>query len=346
MPYAFLKHLLFQCDPEDAHHLILKVASLSPTLGKVTGIKKEDSFVLDVGGIQWAGPVGLAAGLDKNAEALPFFDAQGFGAIECGTITLKPQSGNPRPRIFRYPKEESLRNAMGFPNEGMEKIIPSVRSYQGKASLGINIGKNKETSKEESIREMSELVKTLSPFADYFVVNVSSPNTPGLRELQERTYLEELFSELNHGLVRDLYLKVSPDIPEEKVKELLSVAKRMNLTGIIATNTTIMPERGLGGISGRLLREKAKEIQDLFLQEKEDLEIIAVGGISSPQDLFDLWKRGGKAAQIYTAYIYQGPQVLKEFSRALADFTSSQKINLSQFFKLPDEERFYRLKDY
>lgn len=346
MPYNFLKHLLFQCDPEDAHHLILKVASLSPTLGKVTGIKKEDSFFLDVGKVQWAGPVGLAAGLDKNAEALPFFDAQGFGAIECGTITLRPQIGNPRPRIFRYPREESLRNAMGFPNEGMDKILPPIRSYQGKASLGINIGKNKDTSKEDSIKELSDLVKTLSPFADYFVVNVSSPNTPGLRELQERTYLEELFSELNQNLKKDLYLKVSPDIDENKSKELLSVAKKMNLTGIIATNTTIITERGPGGVSGKLLKEKAKGIQNIFLREKENLEIIAVGGISSPQDLFDLWKRGGKAAQVYTAYVYQGPRLLKEFSRALFDFTSAQRMPLNDFFKLPETERFYRLKDY
>lgn len=346
MLYPLIKSLLFRLDPEDAHHLILKVASLSPTLGKIAGAKIKDSFSINVGSIQWATPVGLAAGLDKNAEALPFFDSQGFGAIECGTITLRPQQGNPRPRIFRYPEEESLRNAMGFPNEGMNHALHKLRHHSGRSALGINIGKNKETSKEESIHELVKLIRNFDYFADYFVVNVSSPNTPGLRELQEKTYLEELFFELNRVRTKDLYLKVSPDIDYSKVKELLSVAKTSRLTGLIATNTTIMPERGIGGISGKLLQTKAKEIQNFFLKEKENLEIIAVGGISSPEDLFDLWKRGGKAAQIYSAYIFQGPQILHHFSKALEKFVSTQDVTLNDFFNFSEEERLYRLKDY
>lgn len=347
MFYSLIKPLFFSLDPEKAHNMALALAHLSPVLGKLSGTPSRHEFNLKVGSINWTFPVGLAAGLDKNAEALEFFDAQGFGAIECGTVTLKPQEGNPRPRMFRYPEEQSLRNAMGFPNQGLLEILPRLRAYNGATPLGVNIGKNKETTPEESISELSLLFETLQDHAQYFVVNVSSPNTPGLRALQEKSYLTELFTEINkHRLDRDLYLKIAPDLPEEKIIELTQLAREMKLTGIIATNTTIMPERGAGGISGVLLKEKSREVRRIILREMPDLELIAVGGISTPLDLFNLWKDGGKAAQVYTAYIYQGPTLLHQFHKSLDQFIKGQKLTVNEFFRLPVAERQYRLKDF
>lgn len=347
MLYPILKPLLFALDPETAHHLVLKVAALSPTLGRLSGFSPDDRMKLAVGNIQWSFPVGLAAGLDKNAEALDFFNHQGFGAIECGTVTLRAQEGNPRPRMFRYPSERSLRNAMGFPNEGLLKILSRLRSYEGPTPIGVNLGKNKDSTPFESIEELTILFETLEDLAQYFVINVSSPNTPGLRALQEKSYLSELFTALNevrNG--KDLYLKIAPDLLPEKIKELTHLASDFNLTGIIATNTTIMPERGMGGISGELLHQKSKEVRNLILSEKTNLELIAVGGINKPEHLFDLWRDGGKAAQVYTAYVYEGPELLKKFHSELVRFVETQKMSLESFFKLPLTERQYRLKNF
>ena len=347
MLYSLVKPLLFTLDPESAHNLTLKLAHLSPSLGKLSGTSLDEKLRVSVGSVKWSFPVGLAAGLDKNAEALNFMSHQGFGAIECGTVTVKPQDGNPRPRMFRYQAEESLRNAMGFPNQGLLKILPRLKEYQGTTPIGVNIGKNKDTSPHESIDELSLLFEAMQDVAEYFVINVSSPNTPGLRALQEKSYLSELFTELNRvRRGKDLYLKIAPDLEHEKIRELTLLSEEFGLTGMIATNTTIMPDRGVGGVSGKLLTEKSRSVREIILREKTNLELIAVGGISSTQDLFDLWKQGGKAAQIYTAYVFQGPDLLRKFKKDLLKFTEIQKMDLESFFKLPREERQYRLKDF
>jgi dihydroorotate dehydrogenase len=346
MFYPLLKPLLFALDPETAHNLTLEIAKLGPVLGRLSGHIPDSHSQIQVGSIQWSFPIGLAAGLDKYAEALPFFSAQGFGALECGTVTLMPQEGNARPRMFRYPHEQSLRNAMGFPNQGLLNILPRLKSYHGPVPVGVNIGKNKETSPEDSIEELSILFETLSDYADYFVINVSSPNTPGLRALQEKSYLSELFSELNKNrAAKDLYLKIAPDLTEEKIVELTHLAHDFGLTGLIATNTTIMSDRGAGGVSGVLLREKSKHVRRMILNEKANVELIAVGGISEPKDLFELWKDGGKAAQVYTSYVYQGPELLKNFHVAVSDFLRKQNMTLQKFFTLPLSERNACLKD-
>ncbi len=347
MLYSLIKPILFQLAPESAHDLTIHMANLCPTLGALNGVPTNPLLALKVGSVDWKFPMGLAAGLDKNAEALEFFNAQGFGAIECGTITLKAQEGNPKPRIFRYPEEKSLRNSMGFPNQGLLSIMPRLKRYEGSSPLGVNFGKNKDTTPEESIEELSIIFDTLSHEADYFVINVSSPNTPGLRALQDRSYLSELFSELKkepNG--PDLYLKLSPDLSSEKIIDLLHLAREHRLTGIIATNTVIMPERGVGGVSGPIIREKSREVRRIILKEKADLEFIAVGGFTHPQDVMELWKDGGKAFQVYTSYVYQGPKLLQDFYKTLLDFITVQKISLNDFFNLSLEERQYRLKDF
>lgn len=347
MLYPLIKPILFSLDPEQAHNLTLQIAKLSPVLGRISGTTQDETSHVKVGSVQWTFPVGLAAGLDKNAEALDFFSSQGFGAIECGTVTVKAQEGNPRPRMFRYPDEKSLRNAMGFPNQGLLSILPRLKAYHGPVPLGVNIGKNKDTSPEESINELSILFETMKDHASYFVVNVSSPNTPGLRALQEKSYLTELFTELNQNRSgKDLYLKIAPDLEQDKIIELIKLAEDLKLTGIIATNTTIMPERGIGGISGELLKERSRAVRKLILDQSQTIELIAVGGISGPEDLFDLWKHGGKACQVYTSYVYQGPDLLKKFHKSLKEFLREQKISLKDFFELPKEERTYRVRSF
>lgn len=348
MLYSLVKPVLFGLSPERAHDLTLRVAGLSPSLGKLSGIEGSDRLKVKVGSTKWSFPVGLAAGLDKNAEALSFFSHQGFGAIEAGTITLKPQLGNPKPRMHRYPEEKSLRNSMGFPNQGLQEIWPKLRSYEGQAILGANIGKNKESGRSQSIEELSLLYESLHPFTDYFVVNVSSPNTPGLRDFQEKSYLDELFSELrSHGVSKDLYLKISPDIDTGKATELLRVAQDNKLTGLIATNTTVMPEKGIGGISGKLLRGRADTIHRMILEGCGDLEIIGVGGFADPRELFHFWRLGGKGIQVYTAYVFQGPSLLHRFKKEILQFLNSQNISsLEEFFKFPLNERQRRIDDH
>ncbi len=283
--------------------------------------------------MEWKSPVGLAAGLDKNAEALPFFAQQGFGALECGTITLRPQAGNPRPRMFRYPEENSLRNAMGFPNAGLLKIARELEHFESEIPVGANIGKNKDSTPEESIDELSVMMATLEDDVNYFVVNVSSPNTPGLRALQEKSYLSELFKELKSTSKKDLYLKIAPDLDDAKVIELTKLASDFKLAGLIATNTTIMPERGAGGISGELLLNRSRKIRKLILAQQAPLELIGVGGISNFQDVLEFWKDGGKVVQLYTSYVYQGPSILKKINQDALSFLKKHQLkNLEEFF--------------
>ncbi len=350
MFYALIKPLLFKLPPESAHDLTLLMAKLSPALGQLSGKTPDDRLKTRVGHLTWHSPVGLAAGLDKNAEALPFFEKQGFGAVEAGTLTLRPQLGNDKPRMFRYPLELSLRNSMGFPNKGLLDVLPRLSFRDRHIPLGINMGKNKESNAEESIEELCLIYDTLADHADYFVVNVSSPNTPGLRSFQEKSYLDELFASLNElrkGTPRDLYLKIAPDLEPEKISELVKVAVDNGLTGLIATNTTIMPDRGVGGVSGELLRDRAKKVRSQILAENAPIELIGVGGFTYMSDVFDYWAEGGKAFQVYSSYVYQGPDLLKNFYRDMLVFLDTNKLrNLEEFFSLKLSERIILIDQY
>lgn len=336
MFYSLLKTFLFQMDPEQAHEFTLNAAKLGPSLGSLGALRPDPKMNIKVGNLYWSFPVGLAAGLDKNAEALSFFQGQGFGALECGTITLKSQGGNPRPRVWRYPQDQSLRNAMGFPNDGLQKILKRLENKNVCVPVGANIGKNKDTTPEDSIEELTLLFEALNSEVDYFAVNVSSPNTPGLRALQDKGYLTELFTHLNltrNG--KDLYLKIAPDLEESKVVELTELAVQMKLTGIIATNTTIMPDLGPGGISGKLLTARARKIRQFILDQKSPLEVIGVGGISHAEDVFDFWREGGKAVQVYSSYVFQGPALLKNIHTDIEKMLKRNQLpDLSDFFKL------------
>lgn len=348
MLYSLIKPLLFSLSPEKAHDSVLGLAKLSPTLGKISGFTPDPKLSIKVGSVEWKSSVALAAGLDKNAEALSFFANQGFGAIECGTITLRPQVGNPKPRMWRYPEDKSLRNAMGFPNHGLLEILPRLKTYSDSTPIGANIGKNKDSTPEESIEELSILMETLHDHVNYFVINVSSPNTPGLRALQEKSYLTELFQELKHTRHgKDLYLKIAPDLEERKIIELAHLVHEHKLTGMIATNTTIIPEKGMGGVSGELLTQKSRLVRQTILKEKLPIELIGVGGISSSKELFDFWKDGGKAAQIYTAYVYQGAGVLKNIQKDIQKMLKAHELKtLSDFFNLDLMDRKKILDHY
>lgn len=339
MLYSLVKPLLFKIDPEKIHETIIHVAHLAPKLGKLTGSKPNERLVTHIGKNQWHGPIGLAAGLDKNAEALDFFSQQGFGALECGTITLLPQLGNPRPRIFRYVSEASLRNSMGFPNHGLLSISPRLNQPK-EIPIGANIGKNKDSTPDESLDELGTIVATLSDSVDYFVINVSSPNTPGLRALQERGYLTELFIELKKLTQKDLYIKISPDLSHEKISEIANLTHELKLTGLIATNTTIMPNRGVGGISGKLLTNKSKEVHESILSLNLPIEVICVGGISSFEDIKNIWRMGGKAVQVYSAFVFEGPKLIKKMNQEAVDFLDHHQLpDLNQFFSMPLSER-------
>jgi dihydroorotate dehydrogenase len=338
---TLLKPLLFCLPPESAHDLSMQMAHLAPWMGKIIGTPNSEELKIKVGNLAWSAPWGLAAGLDKNVEAVAFFSELGFGAIECGTITLYPQIGNAKPRMFRLPEEKSLRNSMGFPSKGIQKVADGFFKKHSLVPVGANIGKNKESSPKASIKELKSLQDSLAQKTDYFVINVSSPNTPGLRHLQDRGFLSELFTELK-PYPKDLYLKIAPDLDEATLKELYSVARDFNLSGLIATNTTMMPERGVGGVSGELLKNRASQIYKKLLEWNGDdsFEIIAVGGINSWSDVIKLWGEGGKAFQVYTAFIYEGPKLLSHFQNETKNFLNQIEYkNLQSFFDLKKNER-------
>lgn len=342
MIYSVIKPLLFKLDAETAHHLALQISELyqartyhfSP---RMSSHKNR---------LQLPSPIGLAAGLDKNAQALNTLSSLGFGAIEAGTITLKAQAGNPRPRVWRYPEQESLRNAMGFPNGGCESILKHLKNYQGASVLGVNIGKNKESTPSESIYELGQLVSTLKQ-AQYFTINVSSPNTPGLRALQEPGYLRELFSELQGQTDRPLFLKIAPDLEKAEIQNLLKISEELKLEGIIATNTTIRPDLGAGGISGKLLYPKSFFVQEELLQSQTNLTIIGVGGISSFGDILRFWKLGGQWVQVYTAFVYLGPTLIHRLNKEILRFLDHFGIyQLQTFFDLSLAVRRKMIEEY
>jgi dihydroorotate dehydrogenase len=261
---------------------------------------------------------------------------------------MKPQSGNPRPRMWRYPDERSLRNAMGFPNHGLHDIWNRLHAFDRTSPLGANIGKNKESDREQSIDELALMMASLEDFVDYFVINVSSPNTPGLRAFQERSYLRDLFRELNrvrNG--KDLYLKIAPDLEEEKIRELCETAHECHLTGLIATNTTIMPERGAGGMSGVILKERAQKVRSTVLNLRTTLELIGVGGVTDFSDVLNFWNDGGRVVQVYTSYIYQGPGILHRMKREMLKFLNFiPEKTLQEFLDLPLPDKQNRIREF
>lgn len=329
--YNLFKSVAFQMDPESAHNQSMALLSKFPgSISTFLGVnekqfdKNYDLSVTLNDGNNWSFPVGLAAGLDKNAEAISFFSQILFGAVEVGTVTPMPQAGNPKPRMFRLVEDESLLNRMGFNNDGADRVLKNILSSDrhGKV-LGVNLGKNKATPAEKAHEDYQFLYSAFAPQANYLVINVSSPNTPGLRDLQNIDSLKVIFDALKEEREKvrvPLYLKVSPDLSHDDLPAIVKLASDYKLSGIIATNTTINKEIGEGGVSGKLALEKSRSCRNRLLEIMKDdgsLDLIGVGGISEYKDLVDFWKNGGKVCQIYTSFIYNGPGVLVGMKKEL-----------------------------
>jgi dihydroorotate dehydrogenase len=335
MLYKIFKQAAFSLDPELAHNLTIWAMGLAPAVAELaSGDDFDGRYALTTRHKNcWSFPVGLAAGLDKNGEAIDFLTRLGFGAVEVGTVTPKPQPGNPKPRLHRYVEEQSLRNSMGFNNFGMEFMAHQVSTARRNGKiLGVNLGKNKLTPNDQAAEDYQKLYQKFCRLADYLVINISSPNTAGLRTLQEAGSFKEILDALQAQ--RDqhfcpLWVKISPDLKSSDITALLNIVKEYKLAGVIATNTTIIKERGEGGVSGALLAKRALDVRTQVLEELREtprIEMIGVGGISTFDHLWDYWKQGGRFSQIYSSFIFQGPAILNSIRSEIDQVLAKNQV--------------------
>jgi len=343
--YGLIRNLLFRLPPEQAHDLALNGLDTLNRLGLLKPLApKIDTLPVHVMGLDFPNPVGLAAGLDKNADHLDALGALGFGFIEVGTVTPLAQPGNPKPRMFRLPEHQAIINRMGFNNEGLEHLLDRVdrRRYQG--VLGINVGKNKDTPNEQSESDYRTGIRSVYTRADYITVNVSSPNTPGLRDLQFGDSLkqllvaikdEQLKCKAEFGRYVPIAVKIAPDMDDSGVRFVASALRETGLDGVIATNTTISRDAvtghahaaEAGGLSGAPVREGAlRVIKGLYAELGETLPIIGVGGITDGVSAAEKIEAGAKLVQIYTGFIYRGPELIKEAVEAIRAIDKSGRV--------------------
>jgi dihydroorotate dehydrogenase len=346
--YDLLKPIFFRFDPERVHDAVmgaLKLASrnraMLELISKVCA-PTDVRHAVKLWGLEFPNPVGLAAGFDKNALALPAWPALGFGFVEIGSVTALGQPGNPKPRLFRLPDDAAIINRMGFNNDGARVVAARLELWRHeygrlRVPLGVNLGKSKITPLEDAPNDYVSSLGLLYEYGDYFVVNVSSPNTPNLRELQDRDKLEGLLGAVM-GFVKaqtqakPVLLKIAPDLSFEQLDEILGLLERFGLSGIIATNTTLARD-GLktrideaGGLSGRPLRARSLEILKHLSQATNGrMPIISVGGISSAGDVQARLEAGASLVQVYTGWIYKGPMLLREINRGLGSLGSTHR---------------------
>ena len=338
--YQTLKPLLFKMQPETAHHLsesFLKIANSMPSLFN-HWIEKhfvdDSSLHQEIFNRTFYNPVGLAAGMDKNATMIPGMLAMGFGFTEVGTITPKPQIGNPKPRLWRHIEEESLQNAMGFNNDGMKKIKKRLlKRYPFTTPIGVNIGKNKVTPEEKAINDYTVLLETFHELADYLVINISSPNTPGLRDLQNETFIKELFEKATTITKKPILLKIAPDMEPTDAIAITKVAVKHGAAGIIATNTSIdhtlvsNPE-SVGGISGKVIQEKSFELFDALAKELYGKTVlISVGGIDSAQEAYRRLQAGASLVQLLSPLVFHGPSLIKNINEGILELMKRDGFN-------------------
>ncbi|WP_421764639.1 quinone-dependent dihydroorotate dehydrogenase [Ekhidna sp.] len=337
--YKLLKPLLFLFSPEKAHkittgllHFVLKMPFGKSIINGMFNFE-DQRLEREVFGIKFKNPVGLAAGFDKNAELIDDFSNLGFGFIEVGTLTPKGQPGNPQPRLFRLPKDQALINRMGFNNDGVDDAVERLKSRKSNIIIGGNIGKNKVTPNEKALDDYLVCFQHLFAYVDYFVVNVSSPNTPGLRELQEKEPLMKLLKALQEEnnqkeTPKPLLLKIAPDLSEAQLDDIISITKELNLDGLIISNTTIdrsgldtakktVETIGAGGLSGKPVFNKSNEVLQYIRRHLPLVHIIAVGGIHSAQDAIEKINAGANLVQIYTGLVYEGPGLIKRINKEL-----------------------------
>ena len=338
--YSLLRKILFLFDAELIHEFSVFSIKLFNKIPLSDYIIKKFFYVDDkrlernILGLKFKNPVGLAAGFDKNAECYNEFSNFGFGFIEIGTVTPIPQPGNPKKRIFRLVEDKSLINRLGFNNKGLSSIVNNLKKQRG-IIIGANIGKNFFTKNNEAHNDYLQCISELNEFIDYFAVNISSPNTKGLREFHDKSLLRPLLEKLikfndKQNNKRPLLLKISPDLSEEQLAEIVVLIKDLNLDGIIATNTTVSRDGATskfkiqqGGMSGQLLKIKSNTIVKYLRKNLgENFPIIGVGGIMSADDAIERLNSGADLIQIYTGFIYRGPSLIKEINKAIINQSS------------------------
>jgi dihydroorotate dehydrogenase len=333
MFYSLLRPLLFKLDAETSHDLTLASLHLGHALGLRFFGKQADGRPRHILGLDFPNPVGLAAGLDKNGEYINALAALGFGFIEVGTVTPRPQPGNPRPRLFRVPQAKAIINRMGFNNHGVDRLLENIRRARYKGILGINIGKNADTPMENAVDDYIACLRKVYPFASYVTINISSPNTPGLRELQQKQELDQLLGVLKeeHKKLAKLFgkhvplaLKISPDLAPQEIGEIASLLLAHKIDAVIATNSTVSRagiedlSQESGGVSGAPLNQKSTSvIRQLAAALQGQLTIIGVGGIMSSSDALEKLQAGAGLVQIYSGLIYRGPKLVSELVEAL-----------------------------
>lgn len=337
--YKLIKPLLFQFDPETIHYV---VTGALRRVNRIWGVKSlfknlyqlEDKRLFrEVLGLKFKNPLGLAAGFDKNASMIEELAEFGFGFIEIGTVTPLPQPGNEKPRMFRLPQDDALINRMGFNNQGVDVVAARLKQVNRKGLIiGGNIGKNKLTPNEDAVSDYIKCFDRLFDVVDYFVVNVSSPNTPGLRELQEKEPLKHILNTLQqrnnkNQISRPILLKIAPDLTNSQLDDIIEIVMETKIAGLIATNTTISRydlvssenlKKESGGLSGKPLTVRSTEvIRYLSEHSNKSFVIIGVGGIHSPEDAIEKIQAGASLIQLYTGFIYEGPGLVKRILQGL-----------------------------
>ncbi len=328
--YPVLKPWLFRLDAERAHTLTVKMMIIAHRLGMLKSVVSGPQPSRNVMGLTFPNVLGLAAGMDKSASAVEAWGALGFGSVEVGTLTPRPQPGNPKPRLFRLPEHEALINRMGFNNPGIQSAVKKLKHRRTKAVVGVNIGKNFDTPNEDAVKDYLICLKAAYSVADYIAVNISSPNTKGLRDLQAEGAVRELILALKkeqailkqeHGKQVPLLVKIAPDLDDMQIEALARVFNEQNIDGVIATNTTIDRSavtghrlaNETGGLSGAPVRERSNLVLQAFrMLLKEQIPLIGVGGILCGADAVEKLKAGAALVQVYSGLVYRGPGLVRE----------------------------------
>lgn len=332
---SLIKPLFFKFDPEGVHHFTFSSLKFINKIPGISSLIRSQCQVIDsrlereVFGLKFKNPVGLAAGLDKDANLYQELENFGFGFIEIGTVTPKPQDGNPKKRLFRLKEDQGIINRMGFNNGGVEQAVERLKKNKG-TLIGGNIGKNKITPNEEAISDYEICFETLFDYVDYFVVNVSSPNTPNLRALQDKEPLKDLLNALQvknkvKSNPKPILLKIAPDLTDDQLMDIIEIVEETQIAGVIATNTTISRENlkspeqvEMGGLSGKPLTKRSTEVIRFLTQKSNNaFPVIGVGGIHTVEDALEKLEAGASLIQLYTGFIYEGPSLIKDINKAL-----------------------------
>lgn len=340
---TIIRPLLFKLSPETAHELGIEAMKLGLSSWAAPSGQTADFGEIKRFGLQFKSPLGMAAGFDKNAVVVDQLAALGFGFVEVGTVTYHPQKGNEKPRLFRLPKDKALINRLGFNNDGTAKVVERLKSLERNCVVGVNIGRNKDVPNEEAVENYLKSFDLAVEAADYVAVNISSPNTPGLRELQKAENLEELLSALQKRNTelgpKPLLVKIAPDVTEEEIESIVDVCAALEISGIIATNTTVdrdglktdaslVANIGAGGLSGKPLQKRSNEvISKIHGYSGGKLPIIGVGGVFSAEDAFEKIAAGASLVQAYTGFIYGGPSFARDINVGLVEILGKWGFN-------------------